>query len=182
MDQNERRIVDQLFARLREAESRSGPRDAEAEGLIRQHIAAQPAGPYYMAQAIVVQQEALAAAQARLLELERELAERPAGSFLSGLFGGGQATPRPSPSPPPASAQPQPSPDRPAGSSFMAGALQTAMGVAGGVLVANAIAGLLAPDEAAAAEPAPEDLAGDQDLPEVEDDFGADFDFGGDEF
>ena len=60
MDQNERGIIDDLFDRLRRAEGQSGPRDPEAEALIAQHVAAQPPAPYYMAQAIVVQQEALA--------------------------------------------------------------------------------------------------------------------------
>ena len=70
MDQNERRIIDDLFERLRKAEEQAGPRDPDAEALIGRHAAAQPAAPYYMAQAIVVQQEALARAQARIQELE----------------------------------------------------------------------------------------------------------------
>jgi hypothetical protein len=64
MDQNERGIIDDLFDRLRRAEA-SQPRDPEAEALIARRIAKQPAAPYYMAQAIVVQQEALAEAQSR---------------------------------------------------------------------------------------------------------------------
>lgn len=184
MDRNERRIIDELFTKLREAEAGSGPRDPEAERLIAQHVDEQPAAPYYMAQAIVVQQDALAAAQARIQELEGQAAERPAGGFLSGLFGGGQAATRPSAPPSVATGMQQsrgPWGQRGQGG-FLAGAMQTAMGVAGGVLVANAIAGLLAPNEAAAAEPPPEDLAGDQDLPEAEPDVGGDFDFGGDSF
>ena len=39
----------------------------------------------------------------------------------------------------------------------MAGAMQTAVGVAGGVLLGNALAGMLAPDEAVAEEPAFDD-------------------------
>ncbi len=39
-----------------------------------------------------------------------------------------------------------------AGGSFLGGAAQTAMGVAGGVLLGNAIAGMLAPDAAEAPE------------------------------
>ena len=46
MDQNERRIIDDLFERLRKAEEQSGPRDPEAEALIARHVAAQPAAPY----------------------------------------------------------------------------------------------------------------------------------------
>ena len=170
MDQNERRIIDDLFARLGEAERRRVPRDGEAERLIQGHLGRQPAAPYYMAQAIVVQQEALANAQARLEQLERELSERPAGGFLGGLFdGGARAAPRP-PTPSHGSRRQSAGQgpwSRPAGQGggFLAGAAQTAMGVAGGVLVANALAGMLAPDHAAATEPAPsEDPAGSEDL------------------
>ena len=167
MDQNERRIIDDLFARLGEAERRAAPRDGEALRLIQDHLGRQPAAPYYMAQAIVVQQEALASAQARLEQLERELSERPAGGgVLGGLFGGGEsAAPRPQASSqgdPRRSAARQGPWSRPGQrGGFLAGAAQTAMGVAGGVLVANALAGLLAPDPAQAAEPGTEeDLSG----------------------
>jgi uncharacterized protein len=43
---------------------------------------------------------------------------------------------------------------QPGGGGFLAGAAQTAMGVAGGVLLGNAIAGMLGGHEAKAAEPA----------------------------
>ena len=82
MDQNERGIIDGLFERLRKAEDQAGPRDPDAEALIRRHTAAQPAAPYYMAQAIVVQQEALARAQARIQELAR--ASAPPAGFSRG--------------------------------------------------------------------------------------------------
>jgi len=169
MDQNERRIIDDLFARLGEAERRAAPRDGEALRLIQDHLGRQPAAPYYMAQAIVVQQEALANAQAQVEQLERELSERPAGGgFLGGLFGGGErAAPRPA-VPSHGGARHAPAGQgpwsRPQGGGFLAGAAQTAMGVAGGMLVANALAGMLAPDQAQAAEPGmAEDLAGGED-------------------
>jgi hypothetical protein len=135
-----------------------------------------------MAQALVVQQEALANAQARLEQLERELTERPAGGgFLGGLFGGEREP-----------AQPRQRHSRPGqgpwsqpygrGGGFLAGAAQTAMGVAGGVLIANAIADLLGPDEVAAAEPGPqEDPAAGDDLG-ADDQFGDAGDIGFDEF
>ena len=170
MDQNERRVIDDLFSRLGEAERRAGPRDDKAMQLIQDHLGRQPAAPYYMAQAIVVQQEALANAQARLEQLERELAERPAGGgFLGGLFGGGESAAPRSPSPARGGqgrtiGQGPWSRPHGQGGGFLAGAAQTAMGVAGGVLVANALAGLLAPDQAQAAEPMPpEDPAGGED-------------------
>jgi hypothetical protein len=161
MDQRERQVIDELFGKLRQVEGQAGQRDAEAEAYIRQQVTTLPAAPYYMAQAILVQEQALASTQARVQELERQLAERPAGGgggFLSGLFGGGQGQTSPAPRRPMVPPQHQTIPPqymqqpgmgggmggspwggRPAGGGFLAGAMQTAMGVAGGVLIASAI-------------------------------------------
>jgi hypothetical protein len=163
MDHQDRQAIEALFAKLSEVERQSGPRDAEAEAFIRQRVAAQPAAPYLMAQTIVVQEQALNAAQARIAELEHRLANRPAGGggFLSSLFGGGQ--PQPGPQlhqlPPQqglsrhmAPGAGQMAPGR-GGGGFLAGAAQTAMGVAGGVLLGNMIAGAFSGgDEAKAGE------------------------------
>lgn len=91
MDAQDRKAIDDLFAKLGQVERSAGARDAEAEQFIRQRVDAQPGSPYYMAQTIVIQEHALNAAQARIQELEQQLASRPAsgGGFLSGLFGGG---------------------------------------------------------------------------------------------
>ena len=118
-------------------------------------MASLPAAPYYMAQAILVQEQALGTLQNRIQELEQAAAQRPAGGggFLGNLFGGGAAAPAPRPAAMPQAQGPippqymQPGPaaapgspwGRPAGGGFLAGAMQTAMGVAGGVLVADAI-------------------------------------------
>jgi hypothetical protein len=138
-----------------------------------------------MAQAIVVQQEALANAQARIEELERELSERQAGGgFLGGLFGGGErAAPRPIP--PQRQSQTGQGPwSRPygQGGGFLAGAAQTAMGVAGGVLVANALAGLLTPDQAQATEPGFEEDPAAAEDPGVDEGWSDPGDVGFDEF
>jgi uncharacterized protein len=181
MDQNERRIIDDLFERLGKAEEQAGPRDPEAEALIARHVAAQPAAPYYMAQAIVVQQDALARAQTRIEELERRPAERRSGGFLGGLFGGGEEAEAP--------AAPVRGDhgfggfghyQRAGGGGFLAGAMQTALGVAGGFLIADALSGLFSSDDAAAAAPeaAPDDAStAEEGL--SEEDAGGDFDFGG---
>ena len=163
MDQNERQIIDDLFGKLRQAEAQSGPRDAQAESYIREHVARQPAAPYLMAQAIVIQEQALAASQARIAALEQELREqqRPAGGgFLGALFGG----PKPStpaggspwgqarqgiPGDPRVAAYANPQQQRPGGG-FLAGAMQTAMGVAGGMLIGNALGSLFSSGEALA--------------------------------
>jgi hypothetical protein len=185
MDQNERQVIDELFGKLRQAEAQSGPRDKEAEDHIRTLVSSQPAAPYLMAQAIVIQEQALAAAQARIQEVERELAERPAGGggFLGSLFGGG------APARPPArAAQPpgygtvgdprvaayaNPHQQRPGGG-FLGGAMQTAMGVAGGMLIGSMLADAFSSGGEAIAAEAAEALP--EEIPE---DTG--WDLGGDE-
>jgi hypothetical protein len=195
MDQNERQIIDELFGKLRQAETQSGPRDAQAEGFIREQVARQPAAPYLMAQAIVIQEQALAQSQARIQELEQQLRSRPAsggGGLFGSLFGGGaqqrQPAPPPSNSPWGNQGQPQVGDPRVAayanpqyqqrqGGGFMAGAMQTAMGVAGGMLIGNALGSMFSSGEAVAddavsqvEEQVPEEIAADD----------GDF-FGGDE-
>lgn len=169
MDNTERQVIDELFGKVKQAESGSGPRDPQAEARISEHIAAQPAAPYYMAQAIVIQEQALAASQARIEELEAELAQRPAagGGFLGSLFGGGSGRPAPrrgstSAIDPRLAAYNDPR--RRHGGGFLGGAMQTAMGVAGGVLLGSAIMSMMSPDAAAAAEPAPEEVPEDMDM------------------
>lgn len=200
MNAQDRTAIEDLFQRLRQAESQNGPRDAEAERLIGRMVEQQPAAPYLMAQAVLVQEQALKQLQERVESLEQEVASRPqAGSgFLGSLFGAGDPA-RSAQTGAPGSGRSggwgaaQPGPSGPAaggfqraqGGGFLSGAMQTAMGVAGGVLVANAISGLFAdPAEAAPAadDPAAADPAADggEDMPE--DDGGGFFDFGGDEF
>lgn len=146
MQQDDRDAIADLFDRLRQVEERSGPRDPEAEEFIRSRVAEQPAAPYYMAQTIVVQNQALADAERRLAELEAA-ADSESGGLLSGLFGrspGGDAPPR---------AAPTVGSQRAVHSDgFLAGAAQTAFGVAGGVLLANVVANsLFGADPSAAA-------------------------------
>ncbi|WP_448207733.1 DUF2076 domain-containing protein [Azospirillum sp. sgz302134] len=170
MDATERQIIDDLFAKLRQAEAQSGPRDPQAEAHIRDLVTRQPAAPYLMAQAIVMLEQALAASQARNEELEREIRERPAsgGGIFGGLFGGG-AKPAPAPQRPANSptnspwGQPQapaygdprvaayanPQHPRPGGG-FLAGAMQTAAGVAGGMLIGSALSSMFSGGEAMA--------------------------------
>jgi uncharacterized protein len=181
MDQNERRMIEDLFAKLSQAERQAGPRDREAEQEIAQALGRQPAAPYYMAQVILMQEQAVRSLGERVQKLEQELAERPAGggSFLGGLFGGGSgqsaSSIRPGAEPPPTAptrgwTNQAPAPERvPAmppganygaangaaaalgnrggfgasgGSGFLGSAMQTAAGVAGGMLLANAVSGL----------------------------------------
>ena len=188
MDQNDRAAIEGLFDKLAGVEARGPARDPEAEAFIGERVARQPGAPYHMAQTIVVQEQALEAAQARMEALEEalEAQARPSGGggLFGGLFGGGapaQPTRRASPVPrtrPPAGAVALG--HRPGGG-FLAGAAQTAMGVAGGVLLANTVSGMVGAD-AAQAEAAPgEPLAPEDELAEAPEegfdggDFGDDF-------
>jgi uncharacterized protein len=167
VDQKERQVIDDLFGKLRQVEGQSPQRDPEAEAYIGRQVASLPTAPYYMAQAILVQEQALASLQSRVQQLEHQIAQRPAagaggGGFLSSIFGGGGQSTQPAPrqpAPPPPYAPPsymQPgghggyghgSPwggggyrgGMGGGGGFLAGAMQTALGVAGGMLVADAI-------------------------------------------
>jgi uncharacterized protein len=190
MDQNEKSIIEDLFNRLQQAEAHAGTtRDSEAEELIRSTISRQPAAPYYMAQAIIVQEQALKNLHARIQELEQELKQRPAGgSFLASLFSGAQDKPSAGGDRSSASSQSAsritPSSAFPSrGSGFLGGALQTATAVAGGMLLANAVGSLFA-DEAQAnvAEEAIPEPEPPTDEDPIASDFGDDFSdgFGGD--
>lgn len=147
MQYDEQQLINGLFQRLKQAEQQNGQRDAQAERQIAELVKQQPAAPYYMAQSMLIQEAALKRLQARVQELENQLAQQPSGggSFLSGLFGGNRNQPaQPAQNwgaPPVQQQQPQqyasPAPTASRGSGFMAGALQTAAGVAGGVVIAD---------------------------------------------
>ena len=149
MDTQDRAAIEDLFGKLAEVERRAAPRDPEAEAFIRARIAAQPGAPYYMAQTIVAQEQALLEAQRRIEALEGR-AERPSGGFLDSLFGGRQRNSRYAGRTSTEYGGPW-SGGRGMGGGFLAGAAQTAMGVAGGVVLGNMLADWLTPDEAGAA-------------------------------
>jgi uncharacterized protein len=167
MNQSDRVAIEGLFQRIARVAQRSGPRDRGAEALIQSEIEAQPAAPYYMAQTIIMQEKALNEAQQRIEELEgREQEGFPRRGAAAGPWGA--------------------SPFQAGGGGFLAGAAQTAMGVAGGVLLGNMLADWLTPDQAAAAG-APENAGlfsepgtdtPDTQIADSGDFGGGDFDFG----
>jgi hypothetical protein len=194
MNSQERQVIDELFDKLRDAERQSGLREPVAEAHIRSRIEAQPGAPYYMAQTIVMQEQALHNMQARIEELERELASRPAGrgGFLSSLFGGGQSQTGPQPRPdsmqgyPPGTVNGPSRPGAPWGApgggitaqpsrgGFLAGAAQTAVGVAGGMMLGSMLGSAFGGGQANAAEagkPQPEPASAE----DTGEDFGSDF-------
>jgi uncharacterized protein len=170
MDNQDRQAIEDLFVRLSDVERQAPPRDPEAERFIRDRIGRQPAAPYLMAQTIVVQEQALQEAQRRIQELERGATERQG----RGLFSSVPPVPRPR-----ASAPESLSPAQAGRGGFLAGAAQTAMGVAGGVLLGNFIAGLFGGHEAQAAESSAEaEQDSEIDAAGHEDDGGGFFDGG----
>lgn len=158
MQNEEQQLIENLFSRLKQAETQSGPRDAGAEQLIKQHLQSQPGAPYYMSQAILIQEAALKKLNAQVTDLENRLAQaqqqqapqQSSGGFLSSLFGGGSRSAAPQQQQQPAwnsapqqpqqqYAQPQQQYAAPParGTGVLGGALQTAVGVAGGVVMAD---------------------------------------------
>lgn len=163
MTPEEHQLLSQLFARMHTA-GRT-PRDREAEDFIAQAVREQPYAPYLMAQTIIVQEEALKQAAARIEALEADLKakEANAGSFLGGTaratFGTRSVpsigrnpsepaeAPRGSPwgrSPGAAQGMDQPTSNPLFGQQgqrggFLQTAMATAAGVAGGVLLAQGL-------------------------------------------
>ncbi|MDD0973267.1 DUF2076 domain-containing protein [Pseudomonas fontis] len=186
MNHEEQSLIDGLFARLKQAETAGAPRDVQAEQVIAGHVQQQAGAPYYMAQAILVQEAAIKQLDEQNKQLQAELAKARAqaaasapqgsGGFLSSIFGGGARPSQPqsqpqsyasqAPAPAPSSgggwrepsnagfggpgvtpqqgftAPPPAAPARSGASSFLGGALQTAAGVAGGVMLAQGISSL----------------------------------------
>lgn len=170
MQSEEQRLIDGLFSRLQQAESNTAPRDADAERVIQAHIRQQPSAPYYMAQAMIIQEAALTklngqvqALQQQIDQLQQQTAKPQSSGFLAGLFGGGASAPeqqRPvsqgsqpipgtqgwgaQPQPSQYAGQPQQAPAQaaPQAPGFLGSALRTAAGVAGGVVLADMLTGM----------------------------------------
>lgn len=155
MQSEERELITGLFGRLQPFESQQ--RDGEAETLIRDLAARQPAAPYLLVQTVLVQEQALKAALERIAELESKssAASAPAASGFLGtaprIGPWGSASPAASaPSAPPrmpVSSTRSPLQaavsQQPAGGSFLRTAMATAAGVAGGALLFQGIRGLM---------------------------------------
>jgi hypothetical protein len=108
MSPEERQLLADLFDRIRQ--NANNPRDREAEAFISDEVRKQPYAPYLLAQTVIVQDQALRAANDRLQQLEQHVRElegqggqQGSGGFLGGLgslFGGGDRNPPPSSVPP----------------------------------------------------------------------------------
>jgi hypothetical protein len=170
MQSQERELIGGLFGRMQPFESQ--PRDSEAEALIKESIARQPAAPYLLVQTVLVQEQALKAAQERIAELEAKAGASPAASGFLGSAP--KIGPWGAPAEPAAAARPPvPSTRSPlqaavapqqggGGGGFLRTAMATAAGVAGGALLFEGIRNLMGSNSgpfgqqaASAAQPAP---------------------------
>jgi uncharacterized protein len=159
MQQQERDLIADLFGRLQQFETQ--PRDPEAEGLIANYVVRQPSTPYLLTQTVLVQEEALKQAKARIAELESKASET---SFLGSAPKIGPWGSAPSAAQAPAGRAPwqaaAPAPQQmqapaaaPAGGSFLRSALTTAAGVAGGALLFQGISSMFGHGTQAFANP-----------------------------
>jgi len=145
MTPDEGRRVRELFDRLAELEH--APREADAEAAIGDGLRRAPHAIYALVQSVLVQDDALRAAQARIAELERGAGagdEAPRGfldSMRETLFGA-QAPRGSVPSVP--GGRMNGTGDR-APPSFLGTAAAAAVGLIGGSLVMNAVQGLMRP-------------------------------------
>ena len=155
MQAEEGDLISGLFERLRPFDSQ--PRDSEAERLIANLVSRQPSAAYLLTQTVLVQEQALKAAQERIAELEAKAGgAQPQSGFLSsapkiGPWGAAPAAPA-TRSPLQAAVAPQ---QMGGGGGFLRSALPTAAGVAGGALLFEGIRGMFGHNAAAAATAAP---------------------------
>jgi len=151
MQQQERDLIAGLFDRLQPFESQ--PRDAEAEALIKERGSRQPASAYLLVQTVLVQEQALKAAQERIAELEAKAGVQPSSGFLGsapniGPWGRQSAQAEPPRPPLPSTRSPLQAalsgqPAGGGGGGFLRTALATAAGVAGGALLFEGIRNLM---------------------------------------
>ena len=157
MTPQERELVESLFDRLARLEN--APRDAGAERAIEDGLRRAPNAIYPLVQTVLVQDEALKRADARIRELTGDSADLPAGggfldSMRQALTGRSAATSVPTVHPG-ASGGPDPrwntggalasaaSPAvQPQGGSFLGTAAASAAGVIGGALLLNSISSM----------------------------------------
>ncbi len=83
MTPQERQMVTELFDRLARAEN--GPRDADAERAIADGLARAPNAIYPLVQTVLVQDEALKRADARIRELSGDNVGTTGGGFLDSM-------------------------------------------------------------------------------------------------
>lgn len=159
MTPQEAQIIRSVFDRLKTMEA--PPRDAEAEALVEALMKADPQAGLGLVRALVMTEQARAAAANEAETLRQEVEQMRArtapqaapagGGLFGGLFGGApqaQMPAAPAPQAGPWGARPQSSgpwdaqPQQPQGGGFWGSALRTGAGVAGGLFAFEAVKSL----------------------------------------
>jgi hypothetical protein len=172
MTPSERDLIQSVFDRL--SKLAGGPKDREAEALIHERLRAMPDAAYNLVEAVVVQEMAIKEHEARIRDLEAQLAGRvqtppqQQGGFgrPGGVWGGGRGSVPSTQAPQQQVQQQQYAPQQPspwggqpsAGGGFLRTAAGAAVGVAGGMLLANSISSMFAGGHGGSA-PAPQQAA-----------------------
>jgi len=171
VDNNDRELITGLANRLRQAHPVA--KDPQVAEVIAQHIASQPDSLYLLVQAVLVQEDALRTAQARIAELQAAQPAQPAFGSAPAPGYGAQAYGAPGYAQPgygqPAAqpggggfmsrmfgqnrdAAPMGAPQGGAGGGFLKTAAAAAAGVAGGALLFQGLNGMFGGHEGAASE------------------------------
>ncbi|CAL4320378.1 Putative uncharacterized protein Yba2 [Buchnera aphidicola (Eriosoma grossulariae)] len=162
MKNEEKQLIENLFHKLSKVEQKSDLRNRSAEQLIHSFIKNQSNAPYYMTQTILVQDTVLKKLNKRIIELEQKISEyenelsqkSKNTGFLSNIFkknydsttknasyhredDGSVRSSNRSVLPSSSSASNTGPGLSSIGNSFLGNALQTAVGVAGGMVVGN---------------------------------------------
>jgi hypothetical protein len=155
MTPQERQLVEELFDRLERLEST--PRDADAERVIADGLRHAPNAIYPLVQTVLVQDEALKRADARIRQLTGEDAETTSGGFLDSMrqVVTDRTGPTSVPSVRPGAADPRWNSGAPSnphaapvqgsaygGGSFLGTAAASAAGMIGGALLLNSISSM----------------------------------------
>ncbi|XBC40906.1 MAG: DUF2076 domain-containing protein [Buchnera aphidicola (Nurudea yanoniella)] len=174
MNNDEKKLIEDLFSRLYKTEIKSVNRDDIAEKLIKDLLEKYPNSPYYMAQTILIQETAIKKLNEKISFLNNNNVENQdnkksvSNGFLSNIFGtkkskntsdtlhsnknvdslkGTEQDVRSSSFPMRSHSNIAPQGEivnnsATSGTGFLGGALQTAAGVAGGVVMANMLMNL----------------------------------------
>lgn len=161
LSRDDRHAIQDLFRRLAEAERNGGPRDPEAETLIRDLMSRQPSAAYYLAQTVVAQQQALQAGDRRMADLQAQVNRHDERQEA-----------------------PQVAPGQPRQGGFLDNAAQTAAGVAGGLMLGSLIGSIFSHGDGQPADHQQDhaDPGGDADDGGDNDGGGGEADGGGGEF
>jgi hypothetical protein len=159
MEDQEKQLIEGLFHRLKNTELHSNDRDEQADELIQKLVKKQPFSSYYMTQTILIQETAIKKMSIQIEELKKRIEElknhnsTKKTSFLSNFFKSNSSAENKSLddnvwkndmrrqshhiNPNISSPVAQQTPIITRHSSFLSNALQTATGVAGGMILGN---------------------------------------------